>query len=72
MKTKQAINHFGGVARLAHALRIWPQNIYTWGEYPPISKQYEIHVKSGGRLPVDDNRAQQDGHDSEGALHVEQ
>lgn len=71
MKTKQAINHFGGVARLAHALRIWPQNIYAWGEYPPISKQYEIHVKSCGRLPVDDNR-EQDSHDSEGAAHVEQ
>jgi hypothetical protein len=71
MKTKQAIEYFGGVARLAHALRIWPQSIYTWGEHPPIGKQYEIHVKSGGRLPVDDSRAQ-DGNDSEGAAHVEQ
>lgn len=71
MMTKQAICHFGGVARLARALRIWPQSVYTWGEYPPIGKQYEIHVKSGGRLPVDDNRAQ-DGNDNEGAAYVEQ
>lgn len=71
MKTKQAIEYFGGVARLAHALRIWPQSIYAWGEYPPIGKQYEIHVKSGGRLPVDDCRAQ-DSNDNEGVTHVEQ
>lgn len=71
MKTKQCIEYFGGVARLAHTLRIWPQSIYTWGEYPPIGKQYEIHVKSGGRLAVDDSRAQ-GSNDNEGAEHVEQ
>lgn len=71
MKTRQAIEYFGGVARLAHTLHIWPQSIYTWGEYPPIGKQYEIHVKSGGRLPVDDCRAQ-DSNDNEGVTHVEQ
>lgn len=50
MKTKEAIDFFGGVKELASALSIWPHNISRWGEYPPKNRQYEIQVKSDGAL----------------------
>lgn len=50
MKTSDAVQHFGGVKALADALDIWPHNISRWGEYPPASRQYEIEVKTGGKL----------------------
>jgi len=54
MKTKEAVSFFGGVKQLADALGIWPHNISRWGETVPIARQYEIEVKSGGRLKADD------------------
>lgn len=56
MKTQQAIDHFGGVKELANALGVWPQVIYTWGENPPMSRQYELEVKTKGTL-----KAEKDG-----------
>lgn len=50
MKTQEAIEHFGSIRKLADALDIWPHTIYRWGEYPPKAKQYEIEVKSKGKL----------------------
>lgn len=50
MRTQEAIEHFGGKKELAKALNVWPQVIYQWGEFPPISRQYEIEVKTGGML----------------------
>lgn len=50
MRTQDAIEHFGGKKELAKALNVWPQVIYQWGEFPPISRQYEIEVKTCGRL----------------------
>ena len=52
MKTQEAIDFFGGIKELATALDMWPHAIYKWREYPPKSKQYEIQVKSGGKLKV--------------------
>lgn len=55
MKTQEAIDHFGGVKELANVLGVWPQVIYTWGETPPMSRQYELEVKTKGKLKADKN-----------------
>lgn len=62
MKTQEAIDFYGGKTKaLADALGVWPQVIYAWGEYPPMSRQYEIEVRTGGVLKAearcDDNQA---------------
>ena len=54
MKTKEAIKYFGSVKRLADVLGIWPQVIYTWGEEPPMARQYELEVKTKGDLKAED------------------
>jgi DNA-binding transcriptional regulator YdaS (Cro superfamily) len=50
MKTQDAIEHFGGLKKLADLLGIWPQVIYQWGEYPPPGRQYELEVRTNGVL----------------------
>jgi hypothetical protein len=54
MKTKEAIKYFGSVKRLADVLGIWPQVIYTWGDEPPMARQYELEVKTKGDLKAED------------------
>jgi hypothetical protein len=51
--TKEAIEHFGGLKKLADALGVWPQVIYRWGDRPPMGRQYEIEVKTEGKLRAD-------------------
>jgi hypothetical protein len=53
MTTQDAIKHFGSLKKLADALGIWPQAVYKWGERPPLSKQYELEVKTSGALRAD-------------------
>lgn len=53
MKTQEAIDYYGSVKKLADALGIWPQVIYTWGEKPPMARQYELEVKTEGALKAD-------------------
>ena len=53
MTTKEAVKHFGGTKELANLLGIWPNVIYRWGESPPVARQYEIEVKSDGKLKAD-------------------
>lgn len=53
MTTDQAIKHYGGRRELAAALGIWPHNISRWGEYPPIARQYEIELRTNGKLKAD-------------------
>ena len=55
MTTQEAIEHYGSVKKLADALGIWPQVIYTWGEAPPMARQYELEVKTQGALKADRN-----------------
>jgi hypothetical protein len=55
MKTEEAIAHFGSLKKLADALNVWPQVIYQWGETPPMARQYELEVKTGGKLKADHN-----------------
>lgn len=53
MKTKEAIDHYGGIKKLAEAIGVWPHVIYRWGERPPLARQYELEVKTGGRLKAE-------------------
>lgn len=53
MTTNEAIEHFGGVRPLAEALQVWPQVVYQWGDCPPMGRQYELEVKTGGALKAD-------------------
>ena len=61
MTTEEAIQHFGGRKALADALGVWPQVIYQWGERPPMGRQYELEVKTGGVLKADREEAQRNG-----------
>jgi hypothetical protein len=51
--TKQAIDYYGGIKNLADALGMWPHVIYRWGEHPPKARQYELEVKTGGKLKAE-------------------
>lgn len=53
MKTKEAIEFYGGVRLLALELGIWPHVIYRWGENPPMARQYELEVKTKGKLKAE-------------------
>ena len=52
MTTQEAVNHWGGVTKLAEALGLTRDSIYKWGKYPPNETQYKIMVLSGGVLSV--------------------
>ena len=54
MKTKDAIEHYGGIKQLAEALGIWPHNISRWGEFVPSARAYELEVKTKGALKAVD------------------
>lgn len=56
MKTQEAIDFFGGIKPLAVFLGVWPHNVSRWGEYPPVSRQYEIEVKTGGKLKAEQEK----------------
>jgi len=60
MQTQEAIEHFGGVTKLAEALGLTRDAIYKWGAYPPNETQYKIMVLSGGRLAVTNDNAKQE------------
>lgn len=51
IRTKDAVDHFGGVPELANKLDIKPQAIYQWGEFVPETRAYQIHVLSDRALP---------------------
>lgn len=53
MKTQEAVDFFGGVKELASKLKIWPHVIYRWKEYPPMSRQYELEIKTNGALKAE-------------------
>ncbi len=56
MKTRDAIEYYGGLKKLADALGVWPQYIYQGGEYPPKGRQYEIEVKTEGALKAEPDK----------------
>lgn len=53
MTTKEAVEFFGSYKQLADALGLWPQTVYQWGEKPPKGKQYEIEVRTDGKLKAE-------------------
>lgn len=50
MTTKEAIEHFGSVRQLAHAIDLATAAIYQWSEYPPELRQYQLEVLTRGKL----------------------
>jgi hypothetical protein len=55
MKTKEAIKYFGSIKKLADEIGIWPHVIYRWGDRPPLARQYELEVKTKGKLKAQTN-----------------
>jgi hypothetical protein len=53
MTTQEAVEHFGGIKKLAAELGIWAHVIYRWGDHPPKARQYELEVKSKGKLKAE-------------------
>ena len=53
MTTQQAIDFFGGVRALAKILDTSTQAIHAWGARPPMGRQYEIEVRTKGKLKAD-------------------
>lgn len=53
MKTQEAIDYYGSIKELAKQLDIWAHVVYRWGEYPPKGRQYEIEVKTEGKLKAE-------------------
>jgi hypothetical protein len=53
MTTQEAVDYFGGIKKLAAELGIWAHVIYRWGAYPPKARQYELEVKTKGKLKAE-------------------
>ncbi|WP_236183283.1 Cro/CI family transcriptional regulator [Pseudomonas juntendi] len=53
MKTRDAANHFGSKKKLAEALGIQPSAVTMWGEFVPISRQYQLQILSNGKLQAE-------------------
>jgi len=52
MTKDEEIKFWGGPTRLAKTLGITRDAVHKWKKYPPIDKQFQIMVLSGGRLAV--------------------
>lgn len=52
MYTKEVIEYFGSVIKVAEALKIRRQAVYQWGEIVPESSSYELEVITNGELRV--------------------
>ena len=64
MTTQEAVQFWGGQTRLAKALGITRDAVHKWKQYPPMDKQFQIMVLSGGRLAVtNDNTKQENKND---------
>lgn len=61
MTTEEVLAYFGGVKKTAMFLEVWPQTIYQWGAHPPLSKQYEIQVRTNSGLRVTDSAVTNEG-----------
>ncbi|MBL0654859.1 Cro/Cl family transcriptional regulator [Aeromonas caviae] len=59
MKKQDAIDHFGGAAKLAKALGCKPQAISQWRDHVPQGRAYQIEVLTGGKLKASARSAPQ-------------
>lgn len=50
MRTQAAVDHFGSQTALANALGIKQSSVAEWGEYPPETRQVQIHALTRGKL----------------------
>lgn len=57
MKTQEVIDHYGSIKAVADELGTWPQTVYQWGDEPPMARQYEIEIKTGGKLKASTEKA---------------
>lgn len=54
MRKSEAIAFYAGnISALARALDITQSTIYSWGEYPPVGRQFQIEKLSGGLLKAE-------------------
>ena len=58
MKTSEALHYFGGLKKLADAIGVWPQYIYSWKEHPPMGRQYQIEVITKGQLKANSSTSE--------------
>jgi transcriptional repressor of cell division inhibition gene dicB len=58
MQKSLAIEHFGGITKLAAKLGISRQAIHAWPEEVPDLWQYKIHHLSEGKVPIEPPRAE--------------
>lgn len=61
MKTSDVITYYGSITRAAKALNVSRVSLYKWGEYVPPARQYELEVKTGGKLKSDYTQARDAG-----------
>lgn len=59
MKSSEVFEYFGNQKKAAAKLGLTPQAVSAWGEYPPIGRQFQIQIKSRGRLRVTEPELQQ-------------
>lgn len=52
MRKSEAIEHFGGAAKLAKMLDLTRQAIYMWPDEVPDLYQYKLHYLSKQQLPL--------------------
>jgi len=50
MTKDQAVQHFGSQTAVAEALGIKQSSVAEWGEYPPETRQLQLHRVTGGKL----------------------
>ncbi|WP_262242052.1 Cro/CI family transcriptional regulator [Serratia liquefaciens] len=53
MKTKDVIAYIGGMRKLCAFLDCHRSSIYQWGPEVPEHRQYELEVKTRGKLKSD-------------------
>lgn len=53
MTTDEAVRYFGSQHALATAIGCKQPAISQWGERPPLLRQYQIQLLTGGKLVAD-------------------
>lgn len=53
MTKDEAITFYGSQDALARAIGVKQPTVSGWGEYPPLDRQIDIEVATGGRLKAD-------------------
>lgn len=61
MKTSDVIAYYGSLTLAAEALNLSRHSLYQWGEQVPPARQFELQVKTNGKLISDYTREQTAG-----------